>query len=128
MQVGLSIRGFQKMVGGPSRREMERCLLEMKDFMKELVIAPSPLMAFYADLVPAFLWRWNSREEWSCDTGIFQRHPKTSLIASFKRNINLMGMCTLCPGWGSLCPGWGGWGGWGAILSRRIGQCQDRCP
>ena len=35
--------------------EMGRCILDMKDFMKEMVNASNPLMGFYADLVPAFL-------------------------------------------------------------------------
>ena len=50
------------MVGGAF--EMRGCILKMKDFMKEMVIAPSLLMGFFADLVLAILWRWNSREDW----------------------------------------------------------------
>ena len=55
---------FNKRSEGPSRWETGRCNLDMKDFMKEVVNILSPFMGFYANLVPAFLWRWNSREEW----------------------------------------------------------------
>ena len=59
---------FNKLSEGPLRWETGRCILDMKDFMKdfmkEIVNAPSPLMGFYGDLVPPFLWGWNSREEW----------------------------------------------------------------
>ena len=59
--VALLIGGFQQMFGGAFK--MERGILDMKDFMKEMVNTLSPLMGLYSDLVPAFLWRWNSRED-----------------------------------------------------------------
>ena len=50
------------MFGGAFK--MRGGILDMKDFMKEMVNTLSPPMDLYADLVPAFLWRWNSREDW----------------------------------------------------------------
>ena len=64
MDIALSIQSFpKKRSEGPSRWETGRCILDMEDLRKEMVNTSSPLMGFYADFFPAFLWRWNSREE-----------------------------------------------------------------
>ena len=63
MGISLSIQGFQKQSVKPMRWERGRCILDMKDFIKEMVNASIPLMGFYADLIPTFFCRWNSREE-----------------------------------------------------------------
>ena len=111
--IALSMRGFQQTVRWAFKTGS--CNFDTKDFMKEMVNAPSPLMGFYAALVPAFLWRWNSREEWKLRHRSSAKASQDKPHCLIQRDINLVGMGTLCPGWGT-------------ILRRRIGQCQDRCP
>ena len=88
---------FNKPLEGPSRWETGRCILDMKDFMK-MVNAPSPLVGFYADLVPAFLWGWNSREEWKLWHWSTAKASWNKPHCLIQRNINFVGMGTLCPG------------------------------
>ena len=116
MNIALLIQRFQKKRSeGPSRWETGRCILDMEDLRKEMVNALSTLMGFYADFVPAFLWRWNSREEWKLRHRSTEKASQDKTHCLIQRDINFVSMKTLHPGWGT-------------ILCRRIGQCQDRCP
>ena len=74
-----------------------------------------PSHGFWCRLVPEFLWRWKSREEWKLQHRSTAKASRDKPHCLIQRDINLVGMGTLHPGWGT-------------ILCRRIGHCQDKCP
>ena len=75
--------------------EDSRCILDMKDFMKEMVNVPTLSWVFLQ------IWSLHSfgggipERNGSCDTGVLRRHPERSLIASFK-GISILWAWVLC--------------------------------
>ena len=72
--VALWTGGFQQMVGGAFEMGAGKCILNMKDFMKEMVNAPSSLMGFFLQI-----WSLDS-----CGGGIPERNGNCGTWSTVK--------------------------------------------